>query len=72
MRVVSIACDRCKRAVEDQAGVLRLEGAGVLHPMTPIDLCPTCAARFVEWVQGDDRVEPESARSCSNREVQAR
>jgi hypothetical protein len=60
MRTVTIHCDRCRRVIERQPGVVELRALGALLPALDgrVDLCGACAARLLEWLRSPDPEDP--------------
>jgi hypothetical protein len=51
MKMITISCDRCAAVITEKAAVLTVE-AGALRDRlhTPVDLCPECARKLLEWL----------------------
>jgi hypothetical protein len=51
MRQVTVTCDRCAVVINEGAAVLTVEAGNLrdgLH--NPVDLCPECSRKLLEWL----------------------
>jgi len=54
-------CDRCKKAIEEGKPIITLQVEDVFVKMSfpdGIDLCETCAAAFVDWMNNTKPLGP--------------
>jgi hypothetical protein len=50
VRTTTVTCDRCRRVIEADAGMI--VGLGVLKDtLGPVDLCDGCARELLDWLR---------------------
>jgi hypothetical protein len=65
VRHTQVFCDRCRREITDQPGVIEFRATGALLPaLDRVDLCGECAARLLEWLRAV-AAAPEQGRELS-------
>jgi hypothetical protein len=61
MRTTILHCDRCRREITDQPGVIEFRATGAFLPaLDRVDLCSECAARLLEWLRSPSQRSPQN------------
>lgn len=64
--MMTVTCDRCRRTIEADRHLLRIESGTLRGRRSEVDLCTVCAAGFLEWIDrhhdDDDAGRPRTAR----------
>ena len=47
---LTVTCDKCKRTIEADRHLVRVESGPLRCRRPEIDLCSDCAAGFLEWL----------------------